>query len=637
VVMFGITNRCNLSCGFCSRDLEAGSEWTAESAFDMLAGLAGAGVLEVAFGGGEPLVFRGFDDLVRRLAEETALAVHFTTNGTLLTEDRLNCLRGAVGEIRLSIYDDNPWRDRVAMLASSGVQFGANLLVTPGRLRTLPALLDELAALGCRDVALLSYVGGAPALHLGPADDERLRAMITNSPVRVRFSVCFGDRLEPVPRLFAGVDGDCGAGVDFLSLTPDRKVKSCSFQDDGIPVTKAEDVMRIWRMNRPQLLGASARPGCARTGVQPVRQGIPDGIRIWRGFSGNNSGECVLVGRFETAEDAERYLSELLPAFRPGEDFPPTWRDLLTAEGIAIGEYSRAPDAMAVVGPTVMLATESALEDDFPALRTLVWKRGGRAVYNGIHEHGAVDLAVGLRFREAAALDAVEAKLAIDEVGVFHRRGLHLYGLVRQISVAHLPDFLERRVAALKAIAADHGVTLAAELVPVDREVNLARSLALPAPEDTPEWLWVRFRSAEEAKALSRGLDGWVTLADRYLLVGANRIARRVAAYLQNRGGTVHLIPGPVVRLRASFWRSGKGVVTIDLGVSLRARLPTDDRIEICGTDRAAAVIETTRPGTALTELVAIARDHGVDVWIEAEPVPSRLVHALGRLADDLK
>src|SRR5947209_1067145 len=51
VVMFGITNRCNLSCDFCSRDTQADSTWNVDSAYAMLAGLARGGVLEVAFGG----------------------------------------------------------------------------------------------------------------------------------------------------------------------------------------------------------------------------------------------------------------------------------------------------------------------------------------------------------------------------------------------------------------------------------------------------------------------------------------------------------------------------------------------------------------------------------------------------------
>jgi hypothetical protein len=48
VIQFAITNRCNLACTFCSRDTGVESAWTTASAFAMLAGLAEAGVLEVA-------------------------------------------------------------------------------------------------------------------------------------------------------------------------------------------------------------------------------------------------------------------------------------------------------------------------------------------------------------------------------------------------------------------------------------------------------------------------------------------------------------------------------------------------------------------------------------------------------------
>ena len=74
VVQFGITNDCNLACSFCSRDLAADSAWTSDEAFRVLADLADAGVLEVAFGGGEPWAFPGFAELVRPLHGETPLA-----------------------------------------------------------------------------------------------------------------------------------------------------------------------------------------------------------------------------------------------------------------------------------------------------------------------------------------------------------------------------------------------------------------------------------------------------------------------------------------------------------------------------------------------------------------------------------
>ena len=94
VVQFGITNHCNLACTFCSRDLGAESAWSLESAFATLAELAAGGVLEVAFGGGEPFTFKGFSALVRRLHAETPLAVNITTNGVALTRERLAEITG---------------------------------------------------------------------------------------------------------------------------------------------------------------------------------------------------------------------------------------------------------------------------------------------------------------------------------------------------------------------------------------------------------------------------------------------------------------------------------------------------------------------------------------------------------------
>jgi MoaA/NifB/PqqE/SkfB family radical SAM enzyme len=268
VVQFGITNRCNLACSFCSRDLEAQSGWTAEAAFGMLAGLAEAGVLEVAFGGGEPWAFPGFAGLVRRLYDETPLAVSFTTNGLALTRARLDAIRGCYGQCRLSLYDDNDWPTTVALLADADARFGVNYLVTPARLADLEAVVLRLVGLGCRDVLLLSYNGREAALHLDAlqsrelAERTHLLARAITGRASLKLDVCWGDRLESVPRLFARKD--CGAGREFLVLTSDRHVMPCSFHHQKVAVGTASDVMAIWRDHRDLLTAPSHIPGCAR-------------------------------------------------------------------------------------------------------------------------------------------------------------------------------------------------------------------------------------------------------------------------------------------------------------------------------------------------------------------------------------
>lgn len=250
VVQFGITNQCNLACTFCSRDLDAESAWTFDTAFDTLAGLADAGVLEVAFGGGEPFTFKGFSELVRKLHAETRLAVNVTTNGLALTRERLAAIAGSIGQVRLSLYDDNDWRTRVSLCAAVGIRFGVNYLVTPERLSTLTTTTLELASLGYRDILLLSYNGTDDTLHLSPQQVAQLTTQVTLLSralphSRIALDVCWGERLESVPRLFA--KPDCGAGSEFIVVTSDKRLMPCSFHHVALPVTNADDIKRLWR------------------------------------------------------------------------------------------------------------------------------------------------------------------------------------------------------------------------------------------------------------------------------------------------------------------------------------------------------------------------------------------------------
>ncbi|KYF76449.1 hypothetical protein BE11_47110 [Sorangium cellulosum] len=57
---------------------------------EALSSLARRGLLEVAFGGGEPPALAGLDELSTRLAERTGLAPYVTTNGTSFAERRLH-------------------------------------------------------------------------------------------------------------------------------------------------------------------------------------------------------------------------------------------------------------------------------------------------------------------------------------------------------------------------------------------------------------------------------------------------------------------------------------------------------------------------------------------------------------------
>jgi hypothetical protein len=267
VVQFAITNACNLACAFCSRDASVRSQWTADEAFDLLRDLDDARTLEVAFGGGEPLVFKGFIPLVQRLHRETRLAVSLTTNGTRLTSDVARALAPFVGQIRLSVYDDVDPAAPLDALDASGARFGVNWLVTPARLPALEATVFDLAARDCTDVLLLPYTGPDRALHLSGDQSRDLAARVAlleralRRRMVLKLGECWGERLDPVPTL---LHGPCAARREFVVVTSDRRLAACSFHNDSFPFASARELLDVWAGERDRLAAPAKNPGCAR-------------------------------------------------------------------------------------------------------------------------------------------------------------------------------------------------------------------------------------------------------------------------------------------------------------------------------------------------------------------------------------
>ncbi len=309
LVLFSITNACNLACTFCYRDVQSASSWRVDSAFDLLAGLAELGTLEVAFGGGEPFAFAGFCTLIERLTDHTPLVVHVTTNGELITREKARRLRGRVSEFRLSVYDDTGWRESLAMLQDEGFSVGLHWLVTPARLPRLREFVDELLTLGVRKLFLLSYNGDDPALHLSREQSAQLARTVNSLselPIELGLSACWGDRMESVPQMSPDRGADCGAGGHFVSIGPDGRMSPCSFHHQRRYVKIVEDVIDGWTAMRSS--GPARIRGCHRTQslLRPQQ-----GLWRWRAWSGNNSVDCFTVGRFASQNAADQAIAEL--------------------------------------------------------------------------------------------------------------------------------------------------------------------------------------------------------------------------------------------------------------------------------------------------------------------------------------
>jgi radical SAM protein with 4Fe4S-binding SPASM domain len=104
-IKFEVTDRCNLACSFCHQDfgLKGGTEDLDRNTYErVLAQAKQEGIRVIRVTGGEPLVLKSTDDLVRR-AKEMGFAVVVNTNGMALTEKRVNGLLGLVDCFKISL------------------------------------------------------------------------------------------------------------------------------------------------------------------------------------------------------------------------------------------------------------------------------------------------------------------------------------------------------------------------------------------------------------------------------------------------------------------------------------------------------------------------------------------------------
>lgn len=164
-----VTDLCNYQCSCCynaprrpARPALSLDRWSA-----LVDELETMGVLELAIGGGEPLLFPGLDELIRDASSR--LVVNVTTNGALLDEARARRLREAgVGLVSVSFQGSEQANagsrqegtheaavHALQALGRAGVRSAVNVLLTRSLARRLSETIDRAQALGVHQVVLV--------------------------------------------------------------------------------------------------------------------------------------------------------------------------------------------------------------------------------------------------------------------------------------------------------------------------------------------------------------------------------------------------------------------------------------------------------------------------------------------------
>ncbi|MEY2422837.1 MAG: hypothetical protein QOI95_2904 [Acidimicrobiaceae bacterium] len=271
-VAWEITHRCNARCLHCYSDSMPGADDTEDlstaEGLRVIDELADAGVLVLAFSGGEPLLRHDWETLAGH-AVARGLTVNVGTNGSTITEKRADALaRLGVHSVTVSIDSHLPdvhdhFRQtpglfhRAVRAVDRLVARDVRVVVgfTPTRLnwRDGPGVVALAEALGAAAVNLSEYVpaGRGPAsLALEP---EELRSVLETwidlrerlqGRIELIWHDCRVGMLVPPgeERSYVG----CGAGRLVARICPDGAVTPCVFLPTAIGSLRDTPFKTMW-------------------------------------------------------------------------------------------------------------------------------------------------------------------------------------------------------------------------------------------------------------------------------------------------------------------------------------------------------------------------------------------------------
>lgn len=198
-VSIALTNVCDLHCAYCYAPKHKASLLT-EQVLGWLKELDTEGCLGVGFGGGEPTLHPDFVDICRRAAQETQLAVTFTTHGHRLTPQLVGRLRGSVHFVRISvdgvdrIYEEQRGKPFASLLRAMELiatlsPFGINVVVNERTVAGLDAVAELAQTVGASELLLLPQQQTSVVAGMDRAANLALQDWVSKYGGTVRLAV----------------------------------------------------------------------------------------------------------------------------------------------------------------------------------------------------------------------------------------------------------------------------------------------------------------------------------------------------------------------------------------------------------------------------------------------------------------
>ncbi|MDI3501894.1 MAG: hypothetical protein PWR13_99 [Archaeoglobi archaeon] len=296
LVVWDVTYGCNLKCEHCyataGKMME--NELTTEEALNIIDQLSRAGVVALAFAGGEPLMRKDIYELCS-YASSKNMYVAIATNGTMITEDVARKLEeSGVKYVEVSIDGSKAEiHDRfrgvegaferaiegIRNLTKTNIQTAIAITVTRENFHDFDNVVDLALELGVSRVVEFNFVPTGRGRFIAEKDlrpeerEELLRKMYRKSlelggrlelfstaPQYARIALeetkrrgegeisftFYGGRVDRRVAEIAEFISGCGAGRLYCAITPDGKVKPCVFMPIIVGDLREKSFQEIW-------------------------------------------------------------------------------------------------------------------------------------------------------------------------------------------------------------------------------------------------------------------------------------------------------------------------------------------------------------------------------------------------------
>ena len=163
--LFSITNKCNLSCKHCFKNIDK-SELSKNEIFTVIDRISEFGIVNLSISGGEPLLHCYFTDIMLYSMSKGIRIDEIKTNGTLITDSLIAFLKSMPNPPEICISFDgigshnwlrnfdceNVVLNNISKCVSAGLKINVTMSLHKGNLHSMEDTIEELSKLKVSEI-----------------------------------------------------------------------------------------------------------------------------------------------------------------------------------------------------------------------------------------------------------------------------------------------------------------------------------------------------------------------------------------------------------------------------------------------------------------------------------------------------